>query len=35
MNPLQIFLAYSIPIDANSEDRNPINQVYYFSLRPT
>ena len=36
LNPLQAFLAYSIPINVNGEDWNPIeNRVYCFNLRPT
>ena len=32
LNPLQIFLAYSIPIDANNEDRNPIETKFTISV---
>ena len=32
MNPLQAFLAYSIPIDVNSKDWNPIETKFIVSI---
>ena len=32
MNPLQAFLAYSIPIDVNSEDQNPTETKFIVSV---
>ena len=32
MNPLQAFLAYSIPIYVNGEDQNPIETKFIVSV---
>ena len=32
MNPLQAFLAYSVPIDVISEDQNPIETKFIVSV---
>ena len=32
MNPLQAFLAYSIPIDVDSEDQNSIETKFIISI---
>ena len=32
MNPLQAFLAYSIPIDVDSEDQNSIDTKFIISI---
>lgn len=32
MDPLQAFLAYSIPIYVNSKDRNPIETMFIVSI---